>query len=276
MLLLFFFNHLKSLACCSYLANLISPICKLRVKDKQFERQKKKKQTTKTPVGHEHQLTLRGTGRWGGGGEIVSRPVWQVEHGRVAVAVPAACFRERAALTEQRRASGTMAALRCRPCAAAFLACSDTLGPQRCQKCEGLMSAPGRGTRRRTMRLYSPWVNTLLNACVLFVFLLPVFFFLFPFALASRSGCLIHAALQSTRSVTLKGRFKNKCDAGTGLKFPRMPHQDFTGGEKKNDFCSFVLASLAEARAVVFLKIHPSITVRSWMGEFKAESSVEM
>lgn len=67
--------------------------------------------------------------------------------------------------------------------------------PQRCQKCEGLMRAPGHGTLRRTMRRYSPCVNTLLNACVLFVFC-PLLFF----ALASRSSCLIHAALQSMLS----------------------------------------------------------------------------
>lgn len=41
---------------------------------------------------------------------------------------PAACFRERTTLREQQQASGTMAALRCLPCAAADLACSDMLG----------------------------------------------------------------------------------------------------------------------------------------------------
>lgn len=75
--------------------------------------------------------------------------------------------------------------------------------PQRCQKCEGLMRAPGCGTWRRTMQRYSPCVNTLLNVCVLLVLFSVLGWggclFAF-FALTSPSSCLIHAVLQSMLS----------------------------------------------------------------------------
>lgn len=120
--------------------------------------------------------------------------------------------------------------------------------PQRCQKCEGLMRAPGRGTWRRTMQRYSPCVNTLLNVCVLFV--LGLLFFSF-FALTSCSSCLIHAALQKACFLTLKGRFKNKYEAGNTLNSPGR-FTRISPVEKKKWFHSFVFTSPAKMWRVMF------------------------